>query len=595
MSCNQDDEWEYVPVETADEIMLCGDVVESKSLRNWNRWLKIRKQQHKYLGLMVCRSSASLLMNKSDKFRSKVECKWLVDAALKLKANNEYCADFPYSIAKEINNFTSIYIPYVIRTEKGLSGIKKDARFDLQTPNKVLLYNELNTLKSLIPFKSSEKLAIIGENILKKAMKHKFDYKGTIPSVYVESTLKKNKCNIALVYVRVNDYIIQSINDSTICTTTELKTNPKIVNIVKINEDSWDEIIIENCGQISVNYKWIEEEYTATKYDCFLKQKQKKCFFFDTRTYTLGPGQIKHLTVLFRPTRTGPHREMWFLQINILRKLDHIARISVPLQGCAISNVNNISSIVQLQNTILSEKCNGLLNKSTSKDHQNVILEEKLSFIEKYHYHDEKMTYLYHTLQTENSKSIEELLYQCMRLKESLKEKCLNLISQTAVTLLKKEIVFEHSQMNHHELNAHKIMYITMDCIDLIISTYEFDHDEVCQEMYKIPAENQPKSVINDSDNDEISAVDITTKQKFEYAKINEEWFEMIKPMIKKRLEWAIERILDYDILWRECKHENSNETIKNEHKTGTLGIESYEHKECSLSLVRQFFINKYL
>jgi hypothetical protein len=53
MSCNQDDEWEYVPVETADEIMLCGDVVESKSLRNWNRWLKIRKQQHKYLGLMV--------------------------------------------------------------------------------------------------------------------------------------------------------------------------------------------------------------------------------------------------------------------------------------------------------------------------------------------------------------------------------------------------------------------------------------------------------------------------------------------------------------------------------------------------------------
>jgi hypothetical protein len=92
-----------------------------------------------------------------------------------------------------------------------------------------------------------------------------------------------------------------------------------------------------------------------------------------------------------------------------------------------------------------------------------------------------------------------------------------------------------------------------------------------------------------------MSAVDITTKQKSEYATISEEWIEMIKPMIKKRLEWAIERILDYDILWTECIHENSNETIKDEHKTGILGIESYEHKECSLSLVRQFFINKCL
>lgn len=53
MICNQDTEWEYIPVETADEVMSCGDVIECKQLKNWNRWLKIRKQQHKYLGLMV--------------------------------------------------------------------------------------------------------------------------------------------------------------------------------------------------------------------------------------------------------------------------------------------------------------------------------------------------------------------------------------------------------------------------------------------------------------------------------------------------------------------------------------------------------------
>ncbi|XP_015364671.1 PREDICTED: uncharacterized protein LOC107162332 [Diuraphis noxia] len=554
MAFNQDIEWEYIPVETADEIMLCGDVVESKRLKNWNKWLKIRKQQHKHLGLMVCRSSTSLLMNDSDKFRSKVECKWLVDIALKLKANKKYHTDFSDSVDREIKKFTSVYIPDVIHSEKGLSGIWKDARFDLQTPNKELIYNELNTLKSLIPFKSPEKLAIIGENILKKAMKHKFDYKGTIPSVYVESAHKTNNyCNFPLIFIRVNDYIIKSIDDSTKCMTIKLKTKSKPINIVKINEDSWDEITVENCGQISICYKWIKEEHTTTKYDGILKEKPKECFFFDTRTNILGPGQIKRLTVLFRPTQTGPYREMWFLQLYIQGRLDYIARINVPLQGCAIYYEDNLSSILK---------------------------------IKKYHYHDEKMEYLNHVLQTENTKSIEELLCQCMLLKESLKEKYLDLISQTAVTLLKNEIFFERSLITQHELNAHKTMYITMDCIDLIMSTYEPDHYEVCQELYKNFSENKPKS------DDEISAVDITMEQKTEYATMSEEWLEMIKPMIKKRLEWAVERISDYDFLWPECQHENLNPTVKDEH---TRRIEPYEQKECNLSLVRQFFINKYL
>jgi len=273
----------------------------------------------------------------------------MVDVAHKLKVNNEYHTDFPYSVDREIKKFTSVYTPDVIRTEKGLLSIRKDARFDLQAPNNVLIYNELYTLKSLIPFKNPKKLAIIGESILKKAMKHKLEYKGTIPSIYVESAHKKNNhCSIALIVVRVNDYIIKSIDDSTKCMMFKLKTKSKPINIVKINEDSWDEIIIENCGQISIYYKWIKEECTTTKYDCILKEKSKECFFFDTRTNILGPGQIQRLTVLFRPTQTGPHREMWFIQLNILGRLDHIARINVPLQGCAINNVDNMSSIIKV-------------------------------------------------------------------------------------------------------------------------------------------------------------------------------------------------------------------------------------------------------
>lgn len=54
MFCDQiHDEWEYIPVETADEVMSSGNIVECNRLKNWNRWLKIRKQQYSHLGLTV--------------------------------------------------------------------------------------------------------------------------------------------------------------------------------------------------------------------------------------------------------------------------------------------------------------------------------------------------------------------------------------------------------------------------------------------------------------------------------------------------------------------------------------------------------------
>lgn len=40
-------------METADEVMSCGNIVECNRLKNWNRWLKIRKQQYSHLGLTV--------------------------------------------------------------------------------------------------------------------------------------------------------------------------------------------------------------------------------------------------------------------------------------------------------------------------------------------------------------------------------------------------------------------------------------------------------------------------------------------------------------------------------------------------------------
>lgn len=133
----------------------------------------------------------------------------------------------------------------------------------------------------------------------------------------------------------------------------------------------------------------------------------------------------------------------------------------------------------QLQSEVLSEKIKILHNKKTNS------VDVKNTLVDKYQYHDVKMKCLYRILQTDRPLDIDALLYQCMQLEQSVREAFLNVISQTAITLLKKEIIFEHDQMTQREMNASKVMYIAIDCIDLIMNTFEPDFDEVCKESIK--------------------------------------------------------------------------------------------------------------
>lgn len=130
---------------------------------------------------------------------------------------------------------------------------------------------------------------------------------------------------------------------------------------------------------------------------------------------------------------------------------------------------------------------------------QKVFPQNELFSVEKYQYHDEKMKQLYNILQTEEAITIDELFYQCMRLEHSFREKYLDLISQTAVILLKREMIFEQDHMNkqsQYELHAHKTIYVALDNIDLLMNTYEPDYNEVCQDNLKknLVDPNIPKS-----------------------------------------------------------------------------------------------------
>lgn len=135
----------------------------------------------------------------------------------------------------------------------------------------------------------------------------------------------------------------------------------------------------------------------------------------------------------------------------------------------------------QLQKALFSEKVKNLCSKLTNKIVKNVFCDSL--FVDRYYYNDDKMNYLYRAMQSKKSLSIDELLCQCMQLEESFRENYLNLISRTAVTLLKKEVVPNHDKMTNRELNAHKTVLVAMDCIDLLLSTYEPDYDEACQKI----------------------------------------------------------------------------------------------------------------
>lgn len=73
--------------------------------------------------------------------------------------------------------------------------------------------------------------------------------------------------------------------------------------------------------------------------------------------------------------------------------------------------------------------------------------------------------------------TIDDLLDQCVQLERSRREHMLDVISQTAAVLLYEDVVSLGS-MTPRQLNAHKSMYVAMDCIDLLLYTFEPDFDD---------------------------------------------------------------------------------------------------------------------
>lgn len=130
----------------------------------------------------MCRSAASLVMNRADKWRSRVECKWTVDLALKLRR-----ADARHrSIADETRRFSGVYVPDAVLAEMGTLGPsgRTDARDQLE-PRNAFLRDELAALKFLRAAHSAGKLAVVGKSATDRC------YGGAVPSIRVEPAVDR--------------------------------------------------------------------------------------------------------------------------------------------------------------------------------------------------------------------------------------------------------------------------------------------------------------------------------------------------------------------------------------------------------------------
>ncbi|VVC38463.1 Hypothetical protein CINCED_3A023853 [Cinara cedri] len=196
--------------------------------------------------------------------------------------------------------------------------------------------------------------------------------------------------------------------------------------------------------------------------------------------------------------------------------------------------------------------------------------------MDQYHYHGRKMDRLYSAMHITNEGpvTIDDLMYRCTRLGRSLQDKYSELVGRTAVTLLKREMVCGHGvQMTRSELNAHKVMFVALNLVDLTLNAYESDYNEACQELLQKKSSISMKkkgSIFLENEESINTTVDMQDQSK-ECAIIREDWIEMTKPMIYKHLEWAVDRILDYNVRWTECQHRIDDETINNKHAQDSI------------------------
>ncbi|XP_011066256.1 PREDICTED: MYCBP-associated protein-like [Acromyrmex echinatior] len=319
------------PLVTTRDNLLSGDTSfsEDHSFINWKKWLADHKKQNRYIEFVTGRSQDEQIQNSSEKFRSFVEMKNLMEQAIpmiddKYRGRPEFWKTPEFlpdraclpkvslTLSKKDLTFPSdlmhVGIPDLIAKERDLATQKKEKFWKRSEYLKTRKLELDEKIASLMP-KESEMatLAIQGHAITYK--KKKLSLLRIPPITITESEEVPHEDADQEVILKIQDR--EFVWQKSLFRTKSVDTDPIIWSLTftsKINEQIEKEIILENKGTHVIEYHW---RYSPLQTYGMFFEKHDSQFFFNKTKGLILPGQIVKIKVWYRSKTCGVFIEYW--------------------------------------------------------------------------------------------------------------------------------------------------------------------------------------------------------------------------------------------------------------------------------------------
>ncbi|KFO85321.1 MYCBP-associated protein, partial [Buceros rhinoceros silvestris] len=336
-------------------------LAEHKALQNWHRNMVIRKKQEKYLGVILQRPENELLMSISEDYRQMQEERDLIDRSLPAllpgkgyQRGSEFWIQ-PERIGDELTGLTltltrrergcpepvtHVGKPRTVRLETGLKP-PKSVPFRVTWDKSLFLKHRRQALKSVLAELDFHKPDLDGLEVIGKGQP--FTSVSTEP--FLHSTASEESetldslgdCPSVVPGVVLGpslDFCGQParwINCIASCR-DEIGIAARITFETLAGEKAESSLMVSNDGTAAVWYHWVRLPQQIPSRET--KGMRMQCFYFDTRSGVILPGESRKFSFLFKSERAGIFSESWEFRTHPL--LLGGALLQVTLWGIAV-------------------------------------------------------------------------------------------------------------------------------------------------------------------------------------------------------------------------------------------------------------------
>ncbi|KYN42385.1 MYCBP-associated protein [Trachymyrmex septentrionalis] len=321
------------PLVTTKDNLLSEDTSfsEDRGFINWKKWLADRKKQNRYIEFVTGRSQDEQLQNSSEKFRSFIEMKNLMEhAAIPIVTDKyrgrpefwkmpEFLPDRGDACLPEVSltlskkDLTSdlmhVGLPDLIAKERDLATQKKEKfwkRSEYLKTRKLELAEKIALLMPKEPEMAT--LAIQGHAYQKKKLPLLRKPPITIEtSIESEDDPHEDADEAVILKIQDREFVWQK----SLFRPEPVDTDPIIWSLTftsKSDEQIEKEIVLENKGTRVIEYHW---RYSPFRTDSIFFEKHGSQFFFNKTKELILPGQIVKIKVWYRSKTCGVFTEYW--------------------------------------------------------------------------------------------------------------------------------------------------------------------------------------------------------------------------------------------------------------------------------------------